>query len=471
MKSRLQKIHDYTMRILSKTGVRFHHPEALEMLKKNAIRVDGNIAYFTEEQIMHFIEKAPKTFTVYAKNPKYDAFVGGDNSVLAPCSSAPFVVDKDGEKHSATINDYIKMMKLFEGNEHFSVNGGSLVMPSDIPAQCAPHIFLYTAYTRSEKCISGRSGNKQQLEAQMKMLMSAFGNEEELAKKPRMVSGVSMNTPLMLDPVMTETIIINAKYRQPIFIASAGMAGTTSPITLAATIALANAEILSGIALAQMFAPGTPCLYGTQTTTSDLRNGAIAIGAPEGALCYKYGAQLAKFYGLPCRGGGSLSDAKVVNTQAGYESMITFMSTYLNRMNYIVHSAGILDGFACASFEKVIADFEVIDFVKRFDREFEIDDETIPLDIIDEVGPEGSFISEMHTIEYCRVEPLTPKISVRGNTNNPKVQLEINMENRMNELIESYKKPEVDSSAVLSMRETLKELAVPDELIKKIDTL
>lgn len=112
------------------------------------------------------------------------------------------------------------------------------------------------------------------------------------------------------------------------------MAGSTAPVTLAATIALTNAEVLCAIALAQMVRPGTPVLYASQSTTSDMRNGAIAIGSPEGALCYKYCARLAKFYGLPCRGGGALSDAKIMNTQAGYESMITYMACCQNKNQF-----------------------------------------------------------------------------------------------------------------------------------------
>ncbi len=111
---------------------------------------------------------------------------------------------------------------------------------------------------------------------------------------------------------MLETWLFLRKIGQPVVIAAAGMAGTTSPITLAGTLALTNAEILAGIAVAQMIRPGTPVVYGSQTTNANMKTGSITIGSPEGALCYQYGAKLAKYFDLPCRGGGSLTEAKTL---------------------------------------------------------------------------------------------------------------------------------------------------------------
>ncbi len=471
MKERLQKIHNASMEMLATTGMKFHHPEALKILKKNGIRVEGKVAYFTEDELLYWVRKAPHTFKIYAQNPIHDITVGGDHVNYVSGSGAPLISDKEGKRRSATIEDYVKLMKLFEGNDYFHVNGGNIVQPSDIPVQSTSPILFYTAITHSEKCMRIASGNEDQLNSLMEMAKIVYGGEEELKSKPRFLVVCSTNTPLQLDNVMTETLMAFAKYKQPVIIASAAMAGSTSPVTLAATIAMTNAEVLGAIALSQMINPGTPVIYGSQSTTSDLRNGAIAIGSPEGALCYKYCAQLAKFYGLPCRGGGALSDSKVVNAQAGMESMLTFMACNQNHMNLILHSAGILDGFACMSYEKVIVDFEVIDYTQRYLREFDIDDETIPLDVIDEVGHEGQYISELHTIQYCRKEPLTPHLAVRGNTNNPSAQYEENIAKRMNGIWDSYKKPECDPEKVEKLREILRKRGVTDELINRIDNM
>ena len=197
---------------------------------------------------------------------------------------------------------------------------------------------------------------------------------------------VNTITPLMFDIKMTETLFTFGKYHQPMTIAPAAMAGTTSPITLAGTIAMANAEAIATTALAQMNAPGTPIIYGSATTTADMRSGSIAIGAPEGALCYGYAPQLARFYGLPCRAGGSLTDAKMADAQAGYEAMMNYTMCRRNGVNLIYHSAGVLNSYLDFSFEKMIMDFEVIDYVDRIMRDIVVDDETIPLDLIDDIA-------------------------------------------------------------------------------------
>ncbi len=470
MKTTVQKLHEATMKILATTGMKYHHPEAIEILKKNGINVDDEgVARFTEEQVLYWIRKAPGTFTLYARNPEHNITVGGDHVNYAPGYGASLIAEKDGSKRTAHLDDYIKFAKLFQQNPAFHVNGGCMVDPDDIPLDDATLLMFYTAYTYSDKVMQVRSGTREQMETLMQMGIEAFGGEEEFKAKPRFMTIVNMNTPLQCDSVMTDTLLTFAKYRQPFVVASMAMAGTTSPITLAGTIALTTAEVLSGIVLAQMASPGTPVCFASQSTTSDLRNGSAASGSPEGALCYKYCAQLAKFYGLPCRGGGAVTDAKVVNAQAGYEAMMTFMTCNLNKMNYIIHSAGILDSYAAMSYEKLIMDFEVIDYVQRFLREFEVDEETVPLDVIDEVGREGTYISELHTIEFCRQEPLTPEISVRGSTPIPQTQLEVNIDNRLERMLSAYKKPELNSEITTKLRNILKGRGVSEELLAKIE--
>lgn len=464
----LIKIHEASMRILNKTGVKFHHPDAVEILKANGVRMEGNVAYFTEDEIMGWIKKAPSEFKLYATNPEHDITIGGDVVNVAPCYGCPIVVKPNGEKYTAVMEDYIKALKLYEANDSFDVNGGVIVQPSDVPVTDATLLMYYATLTHSEKCLMTGAGSYEQLGALMDMVAALHGGKEAIAAKPRILTIVNVNTPLQFDKTMTETLITFAKHGQPFVVASAAMAGSTSPVTLAGTIAMANCEILATIALAQMVNPGTPLLYASQTTTADMRNGAIAIGSPEGALCYKYCAELAKFYGLPCRGGGALTDAKVVNAQSGYESMLTFKTCYDSKINYIIHSAGILDGYTCFSFEKMITDFEMIEYVLRYHRDAPANEETIPEELIDEVAQDGMYLTEMHTLLNCRAEPLSPDISVRGATQDPEHQLDTNIQNQMDKLINSYEKPAVCEEAHAKIKEILIARGISAEMLESI---
>lgn len=470
VKENVLKIHKGSMQILERTGMKFHHPDAIKVLKEHGIRVEGNVAYFTEEQVMKYIRLAPDTCRLYARNPEYDLEIGGNRVYNAPAAGPTAIMEADGSKRPAALEDYVNFMKLYETNPSYCVNGGIICAPHEIPAEYSTLALHYVTLCHTEKSIWTGSGSYKQMEAVFKMGCDAFGmTEEEMVEKPHMMTCINTNTPLQLDHVMTETMFTFLKYKQPVIIAAAAMAGTTSPITMAGTLAVLNAEVAATIALAQMYAPGSPVIYGSQSTNADMATCAIAIGSPEGALCYKYCAEMARFYGVPSRGGGSLTDAKSINVQAGYESMLTYYACKNSGVNLILQSAGIMESYLSASYEKMIVDFEIIRMVDRYERDFEVDEETLPLDLIEEVGPGGQYLLEDHTFEYCRKEPFIPDISVRGPHTDAAELLEKNIQNELKTMLESYKKPELSADTIEKMRDVLRNWGISKEMIAVLE--
>lgn len=470
----IKLIHQASMKILETTGMKFLHPDALKILQDNGVEItDGNIAHFTEKQVMEWIGKAPQAADLHAADPQYDVSIGGDRSYNAPAATTVQIKEKDGIVRQATLDDCVNIFKLYEANPSYMINGGLPIQADGIPTEWSTLLMHYLSLLSSNKSLWSCTGNYEQMEAVIDLTCARFDiTREELKQKPRIMAICNTLTPLEFDINMTESLLTFGKYHQPITIAAAGMAGTTSPITLAGTIATVNAEILGTAVLAQMNAPGTPIIYGSATTTADLRSCAIAIGAPESAISAKYGAALAKFYGLPCRGGGTLTDAKKLDAQAGYEGMLVYSTARRSKMNLIYHSAGVLNSYLYFSFEKLISDFEIIDYVDRFLRDIEVNDETVPLDLIDEVGASGSYLLEDHTLEYCRTEPLTPNISVRGAVDdgeNEDEAFEHNIQKRMDALLDSYQKPEVDEVVIEKMRAVLRTCGIDDALIAALD--
>ena len=396
---------------------------------------------------------------------------GGDHLNPAPGYGCPFVVDPEGNKRAATMEDFVKFAKLYHQQKSFDVNGGIIVQPTDIPVENATLLMFYMTYLISDKVLLTGTADGKQVEAMMYMAKAAFGGEEQLKKYPRLITLINTVTPLQLTNVMTESLFQFVKNRQPVIIGSLGQAGSTSPMTLAGSMALSNAEILAGIALCQMISPGTPVVYGCETTTADMRSGATAIGSPEGAICYYQTGKLAEYYGIPCRAGGCLTDAKKLDAQAGYESMLTYLVCRQANVNFMIHAAGIMDSYASMSYEKLIVDFEVIDFVSRYHRGFEINEETIPEDLIDEIGQDGVYLTEDHTLEYCRVEPLTPAISVRGSTAEPGTQLERNIQKKLEQMLSQYKRPELDPQILEQMQQILRSRGVEQSLIDTIGAM
>lgn len=463
-----KKIHEATMRILETTGMRFLHPDAIAILKEHGVRVEGDVAFFTEDQIMEWVGKAPATAELYALDPAYDVTLKHGQTINAPAAGPTFILDPDGRMRDAQLDDLVKMIKLYEANPSYGINGGVPCQPKGIPTDWSTLLLHFVSLQLTKKPLWTGTGTYRQMEATIELTKLRFGiDDEELKAHPRILNIVNTNTPLQLDRNMTETMLTILKYRQPLVIASAAMAGLTSPVTIAGTIALTNAEVISAIALAQMAAPGSPVIYGSQSSGADLRSGSICIGSPEAALCYKYAGEMAHFYGIPSRAGGSLTDAKKVDAQSGYEAMMTYSACLDGDVSVAFQSAGILDSYLAASFEQMIVDFEIIDYVNRYRREFEVDADSVPEDVIDEVGHGGQYLVEDHTLDFCHIDPLTPNISVRGSQENPLEMLNQNIAKRMNQLLGSYEKPEIDQATFESMKAFLLECGVEESLLQK----
>lgn len=469
MSNEVQKIHDATVEILEKTGVKFHHPDAIQVLKDHGIRLDGNVAYFTESQLMKYVDMAPSTAHVTALDPKYSVTFGDGKSYLGPSAGPVQIVDLEGKRRSSTFADYVRALKLFESNPRYSINGGSPCYPGEVPPDQSEVFQQYVTMMVSNKTPFAVTGSYKQVEGILDMVAATWGcTKESMVDDPKSFDIVNVNSPLQLDLKMTETLFTFLKYRQPVVVTSAAMAGSTAPITPEGTIAQVNAEVMSTIALSQMFAPGAPVLYGSQSAVADMKTLSIAIGAPESALCYRYAAQMAEFYGIPCRAGGCLSDAKKLDAQCGLESMLSFLACEQNGVSLIMQSAGILNGYLDLSFEKIACDFDIIDYVDRYLADITVDEDTVPLETIDNVNQSGSYVVEDHTLEYYRDALISPSVCVRGAVASEDA-FEEATKARLAALEAKYVVPERSSDQVEAMRDVLVSNGIDLELADMLD--
>ena len=452
----LEQIHEASLKILRETGVLLDHPEIVEMVKKHGIQVSEQVAYFTGPQIMEWIQKAPGNFTLFGRNPEYDVCIGGDTTVFAAGYGATFIVDESGAKRNACLEDYLKFLKLVHHSDYFSINGGLLVQPSDISNARPFPLLLYLSILHSDKCLMGGSDGATETQQTMDLLSICFGDRRHLIEKPRMVSIINSSSPLRFNRDSLDKLLIHARYGQPAAITAAVMGGTTGPVTLAGTIAQANAETLAGIAVSQMIREGTPMVYGSQSTLADMQTGAYVSASPEHALCIRSGAQLARFYGLPSRGGGSKSDVHFVSAISGFESMLTMLTTYMEKMNIVILSAGISDSVMAMSYEKFLLDLQIIAMAKRFVQGVLIDGETLALDAIHEVGPGGEFLTNDHTLKFCRSErwPATIDSSAANLLNNHKDMMQW-LKEKKEDMLDAYRQPELPDDVRSDMEKYL----------------
>jgi trimethylamine--corrinoid protein Co-methyltransferase len=182
-----------------------------------------------------------------------------------------------------------------------------------------------------------------------------------------------------------------------------------------------------------------------------MRTGAFTIGTPESALAVKYCARLAKMYGLPCRGGGALNDAKNVSVQAGYESMMVQFVANQEKINFNFHSAGGLDSYGAMSYEKYVTDLEILSRIKYYLADLNTDDTHLAVDVIDQVGPGGEFLTQMHTAMHCRKDPFSSRISLQGvlpagKTANDALFEKMNAQ--VQNMLDAYEKPDLSAEAL-----------------------
>jgi len=412
-KTQLEKVHETSLRILEEIGLDFGYPPALEVLKKGGARVEGQRVFFPPGLIEAQIKKAPAEFTLHARNPEHNVIIGGNHMVLAPGYGAPFVTDIENGRSKATMKDFENFVKLTGASANQDLLSGTVVEPTDIPAEIRHARMLYASVKNSDKCFMGSTMGARAARECLQMASILFGSQAELASNPVIFGIVGALTPLKYDARMLGALMEYAAAGQPQIIASLAIAGATGPVTMAGNLALQNAEVMAGIVLAQLVREGTPVIFGGVSTNAEMRSGTLSIGSPEMAINAAATAQMARYYRLPVRGGGAVCDAKLPDAQASYESMMNLLMARLSGINFVLHSAGILESFNCMSYEKFIIDDEMCGMVKRIKRGYEVNPDTLAFDVIKEVGPGGHFLDKDHTFDHFRTEFYQPQLSNR----------------------------------------------------------
>lgn len=410
----VQKIHDATMRVLETVGVDFGYEPAVELFKKAGCKVEGERVFFSPEMVMEQVAKAPSEYTLQARNPEKNVVIGGDHIAYIPCYGPPFVHDIERGRRESTLEDYTNFVKLAYNSKSIDITGGMMAEPNDIPHARRNAEMMYASMRYSDKPFMGGAIGAEAARETIEMAAIVFGcSKEALAEKMPMVSILCTRTPLGYDDRMLGAIMEYAKAGMPQLISSLSIAGATSPVTMEGTLVLQNAEILAGIVLTQLIREGAPVVFSGSSSAAAMRYGTLSIGAPEMAVNTAATAQMARFYGIPSRGGGAVTDAKLPDAQAGMESMMSQLMATLSGIHFVLHSAGILEGYMTSSYEKFIIDDEICGMCKRIKRGETADPEKLALEVIAQVGPGGEYLTNMHTFKHFRNEFYAPIMEQR----------------------------------------------------------
>ncbi|MDX1604855.1 MAG: trimethylamine methyltransferase family protein [Candidatus Competibacterales bacterium] len=392
-------IHEASLRILEELGIDFLLPEACDLLRRAGAEVDGQRVRLDRGLVMAQLAHAPREFILHARNPERNLVIGARHLAFCSVASAPNVSDRERGRRSGNFADYCDLVRLMQSLNCVHLHGGYPVEPADLPPETR-HLDALAAFaTLSDKVFHAYALGRTRIRDALEIVRIARGiDRERLQREPSLFTIVNASSPLRLDGPMLEGLIEMARHNQAVVLTPFTLAGAMAPVTLAGALAQQNAEALAGIVLTQVVRPGAPAVYGGFTSNVDMKSGSPAFGTPEYLKTAQAGGQLARHYGLPYRS-SNVNAANSVDAQAAYESTFSLWGAVSGHCNLLMHGAGWLEGGLCASFEKVMLDAELLQMVQAWLEPIAVDEDSLALEALREVGPGGHFFGCAHTLE------------------------------------------------------------------------
>ncbi len=416
-----ESIDSASIDVLENAGATFLSRRAQEIFTKAGAMVDdknGNVK-IPRSLIHEMLKKCPAIFDLHARNPKYDLKIGGNNQYMTCGGEYPYILDlESGVRRSALSKDLVPVITVTDALENISVGGSYIIAPSDLP-EAHRHIERGVLhYKHSSKTThwdsEGYIGSSGELGATHNLELAAVvaGGMDGLSKKPVSTCQICPSSPLIYDVGLTDDVIEFVRHGIPVLIEPMDNTGATSPITLAGSLVQTNAAVLAGLVLVQLVRPGNPVVYGSIPVNLDMHTAIPAVGCPETALSCAGGASMAKYYGLPSAMSGGVSDSKIPDVQAGFESALTMLAAVLAGANWVRVVAGALEYHFTASFEMLAIHDEIFGMAKRIARGIEVNEDTLATSLIKKVAPlRGHYMAEKHTLQHINSERYLPKLS------------------------------------------------------------
>jgi trimethylamine--corrinoid protein Co-methyltransferase len=392
----LARIEDQADWLIQEIGIEFRDdPVALDIWRKAGADVKETRVRLPRGMARELCKTAPSEFTQHARNPARSVQIGGLNQVFAPIYGAPFVRDLEGGRRYGSIADLIRLVKLTYSLPGLHHSGFVTCEPCDVPVNKRHLDMLYAHMRFSDKPHLGAIVAKSRAEDSVAMARILHGDIDD---KCVIMGNVNTNSPLLVDKVVTEAIRTYSAAGQGMVVAPFILSGAMGPVTTAACVAQALAEGMICGAFTQLVKPGAPFILGPFLSSMNLRSGAPTFGMPEPVMTHFVFGQLARRLGVPLRCGGALTAAKIPDAQAAAESADSMMSTVLGGANFILHSAGWLEGALCAGYEKLIIDADRLGAYQVMLQGMATDDNALGRNAYEDVEPAGHFLGSAHTL-------------------------------------------------------------------------
>ncbi len=404
----IERIHESSIRLLADIGVTVESREALDILGEGGAKIDEvkrNVK-IPSSLIEETLRKVPHRLTIYSRDRRHDLNLAENNVYFDPGSAAISILDySKASPRPPALKDVKDFAVVVDSLKNIHAQSTALV-PMDMPETMRDRIRLYVVLKYSTKpivtgafTVDGISDMKRMLD-----IVSDSGSKKAGAMA---IFDVCPSPPLKWSRLAAKNVIDCAEAGLPVELVSMPQISATAPATLAGCLVQHNAEVLSGIALAQLAYPGTPVIYGGSPALFDPRYGTSVMGSPEVLLLSCGYVDMAKHYGLPSHAYLGMSDAKVIDYQAGFESALGALVGALKGIN-IISGAGMIEFESCQSLEKLVLDDEICGYVHRVATGIDVTEETLANQIFQESVAKGHFLSQKHTVRWLRREQYIP---------------------------------------------------------------
>ncbi|MDA5557760.1 trimethylamine methyltransferase family protein [Shimia sp. MMG029] len=445
----LVKIEAQVDWIIQEVGIAFRDdPEALALWKKEGARVEDDLVRADASWIRALCAKAPSEFTQVARNPERSVTIGGTNQVFAPVYGSPFVRDLERGRRYGDMASFEELVKLTYMHPNLHHGGFVTCEPTDVPVSKRHFDMLMAHITLSDKPHLGAITEMSRAQDSMDMMDIVFGRDF-VDENCVIMANVNTNSPLLVDRVVTESVRVYSARGQGVITVPFILTGAMGPVSTAAAVAQAMAEAMMVCAYVQLIRPGAPFVMGNFLSSMSLKTGAPTFGMPEPVVSNYAIGQLARRIGLPLRCGGSLTASKIEDAQAAYESADSMHSTMLAGANFVLHSAGWLEGGLVTGYEKLVMDADRLgSYQKVLSQGLDTSDESFARDAYGEVEAGGHFLGSAHTMRHYQNAFYEAQLSDSENVENWEERGSLDMRARAcarwKQMLAEYKQPDID---------------------------
>ena len=398
----LQKIHDTALELVAERGIRFHSETAREIWHGAGADVLDDVVKIPPDIIMSALEEAPASFTLHARDGEHSLDLCEGKTYYSQDGCAALAIDFETGERRGTLKSDIEAMALISDYLDAVDIVSPTVSAQDIPSEALAVHELQACFLNSGKHVLTESvTTAEEAEAQIELAAAVAGGRDALKERPILSNFVCTISPLTQDAGGIEAALRFVKAGIPVGMYPMATTGVTSPVTLAGTMAVLNAEVVSALALLQIAEPGAKVLYAGGPATLDLKTGSYVASSPEALRLRMMVAEMAGFYGLPSIVGAGATSAKIPGPQAGWEDALSFLLPSMAGAS-VLFGLGLLDGSNLLRYEEIILEAEAAKMVRRILQSRDFGDEAFALDLIKELGPGGVYLDQQHTVDHMR---------------------------------------------------------------------